>query len=112
MRADVTIPFIGKCLKESGLTVQRKDNLLYGSLAQEDDLIIGIEGSKITIAVALPEGMNENIWFTIESECQKREQFEGVFDESFKHLLESVRNYIGIRNRIQEYTKTAKGLPN
>ncbi len=112
MRTNVTIPFIGKCLEESGLAVQRKDNLLYGSLAQDDDLIVGIKGDKIAIAVALPEGINETIWFTIESECRKREQFEGVFDESFKHLLESVRNYIGIRNGIQEYTKIAKGLPN
>ena len=131
MRTTLTLPFIGKYLKASGLDVKRDGNAYYADLAQEKDLLVGLKKGKLSVAVALPVNEEEtetvsmladitmastmmtkvflvpeedgmNMWFAVETFCKTRGQFEEIFDPTFKLLLESVRTYVKIREEVEE----------
>ena len=127
----VTLPYIGRVLKDSGIELKRDGKAYYASLAQERDMIVGLQNSKLTVAVALPVNEEEidnvrmladltmastmmtkvfltsgddgmNMWFAIDTFCKTRGQFEEIFGLTFKQLLQSVRKYISIRNEIEK----------
>lgn len=52
-----------------------------------------------------------NLWFSVESFCKTRSEFERDFDTSFKLLLDSVKTYSKIRKEIME-AKEAEAIIN
>lgn len=131
MRTTLTLPFIGKYLKASGLDVKRDGNAYYADLAQEKDLLVGLKKGKLSVAVALPVNEEEtetvsmladitmastmmtkvflvpeedemNMWFAVETFCKTRGQFEEIFDPTLKILLGAVRTYAKIREEVEK----------
>lgn len=136
-----TIPYIERYLKKSGLNVQRDNKSLFVNFGYNLGFHVCFQKSKLSIAVALPVCEDEaeetiiianitmaytmmtkvfllhddnedlNLWFTVESFCKTRSEFERDFDSSFKLLLNSVKTYIKIRKEIME-AKEAKTIIN
>lgn len=102
MSTSITIPYIGKYLKSSGLEVKLDGNAYYADLVQEKDMLIGFKDDKLKVAVALPEDDGTNMWFAVEVFCKTRSQFKEIIGQTFKLLLESVRTYINIREDVEE----------
>lgn len=127
----ITLPFIGKYLKASGLDAKRDRDAYYANLVQEKDLLIGLKKGTLTVAVALPVNEEEienvsmladitmastmmtkvflvpgedgmSMWFAVETFCKTRRQFEEIFDPILNLLLKSVRTFIGIRDEVEE----------
>ena len=126
-----TVPFIGRCLKSMGMNATRDGDFYYVDLGYDSNLVIGFRRGRISVAVVMPAGWEEmeeqlllasmtmastlltkvflspegeemNIWFSAESLCKTRGEFEGVFDTLFKQLMKSVRTFVEIRERIAE----------
>lgn len=134
----MTLPFIGKSLKSMGMEAQRDGNAYYVDLGHDSCLVIGFRRGRISVAVVmpadwdvveellffasltmasttltkvflLPEDEDMNIWFSAESFCKTRGEFEEVFDALFKQLMKSVRTFVDIRDNISE-TMQAQSL--
>ena len=125
----MTLPFIGRSLKSMGMEAQRDGNAYYVDLGHDTCLVIGFRRGRISVAVEellffasltmasttltkvflLPEDEEMNIWFSAESFCKTRGEFEEVFDALFKQLMKSVRTFVDIRDNISE-TMQAQSL--
>jgi hypothetical protein len=128
---NATLPFIGKCLKNMGIDAKKNGNSFYVDLGYESSLVIGFRRGRISVAVVMPAQWEEvekllflasltmarttltkvfldpeeeemNIWFSVESLCRKRGEFEEVFDTLFKQLIKSVRLFVDIRDSIMD----------
>lgn len=128
-----TLPFIGRCLKDMGMYATRGGNSYYVDLGYESNLVISLQRGRISVAVVMPAGWEDieeqlvlasmtmartrlvkvflcpeedemNIWFSAESFCKTRGDFEIVFDALFNLLMRSVRLFLKIRDRM------AKGM--
>ena len=126
-----TLPFIGRCLKSMGMEATRDGDSYYVDLGFESNLVIGFRRGRISVAVVMPAGWDEideqlflasmtmasttltkvflcpegeemNIWFSAESLCKTRGEFESVFDALFKQLMKSVRRFVEIRDSVAE----------
>ncbi len=128
---NATLPFIGKCLKNMGIDAKKNGNSFYVDLGYEGSRVIGFRRGRISVAVVMPAQWEEvekllflasltmarttltkvfldpeeeemNIWFSVESLCRKRGEFEEVFDTLFKQLIKSVRLFVDIRDSIMD----------
>ncbi len=127
----VTLPFIGRHLRDSGFEATREGTVYYVDIAQESDMIIGFENNRLSVEVAMPINEEEfdavailsnitmaattltkiflipeedetNLWFSVETICKTRGQFEEAIDIMLKQLLESVRKFIEIREELEK----------
>lgn len=134
----MTLPFIGRSLKSMGMEAQRDGDAYYLDLGHDSCLVIRFRRGRITVAVVmpaewgaaqellffasltmasttltkvylLPEDEEMNIWFSAESFCKTRGEFEDVFDALLKQLMKSVRTFVDIRDNILE-TMQAQSL--
>jgi hypothetical protein len=134
----MTLPFIGRSLKSMGMDAQRDGNAYYVDLGHDSCLVIGFQRGRISVAVVmpaewdaveellfsasltmasttltkvflLPEDNEMHIWFSAESFCKTRGEFEEVFDALFKQLMKSVRTFVDICDNISE-TMRAQAL--
>lgn len=131
----MTLPFIGRSLKSMGLEAKKDGNAYYVDLGHDSCLVIGFRRGRISVAVVmpadwdaveellffasltmasttltkvflLPEDEEMNIWFSAESFCKTRGEFEVVFDALFKQLMKSVRTFVNIRDNVAEVIQT------
>lgn len=122
----VTLSFIGKYLKNSGIDFRRDGDAFYADIAQEGDFLIGLKKGKLTIALALfvneeeeetasmlagltmartmmtkiflsPGEEGMNIWFVVDAFCKTRYQFEEVFEPAFTQIHKSMDTYLKLR---------------
>lgn len=127
----VSLPYIGRYLKNAGLELERDGDAYYAGIAQEKDLLIGWKKGVLSVAVALPVDEEEmdavsimasatmagtdmtkvflvpnegepNLWFAVETFCKTRAQFEEMFDPIFEQLLKTVRKYLDLRYDIEK----------
>lgn len=127
----VTLPFIGRSLKSIGMDAIRNGDAYYVDLGFNSNLVIGYRRGKISVAVAMPtdkeeieehfviasavmvramltkvflapEGNEMIIWFSAESFCKVRGEFEVIFDALYKILMKSVRTFVEIRESVTE----------
>lgn len=135
----VSLPYIGRYLKEAGLDVERERDTYYAGLVQDSDLSIRWKNNVLSVAVALPveekeivaaatvatatidqvdmakifltSGNDEpNLWFSIDATCRTRSQFVDIFRQTFEQLLNLVREYQNLRYIIAK-TKQDKAMP-
>lgn len=131
----LTLPYIGRCLTEFGLDVERRDSSIALDLGCDAKLIIGIKNGVLSVAAALPshnededilylilnitmsktmmtkafiksEKKKDIIWFTVDTFCKTRKGFKPAFDRSFKILIKSVRTFMEIREYILNAVET------
>ena len=127
----VTLPFIGRSLKSMGMDATRNGDAYYVDLGFNSNLVIGYRRGKISVAVAMPtdkEEIEEHfviaravmvrtmltkvflvpeedemiMWFSVESFCKVRGEFEVIFDAHYKILMKSVRTFVEIRKSVTE----------
>lgn len=127
----MTLPFIGRSLKSMGMDARRDGDAFYVDLGHDSRLVIGFRRGRISVAVVmpadwdaveellfyasltmasttltkvflLPDDNEINIWFSAESFCKTRGEFEEVFDALFQQLMKSVRRFAEIRDRVAE----------
>lgn len=127
----VTLPFIGRSLKSMGMDATRNGDAYYVDLGFNSNLVIGYRRGKISVAVAMPtdkEEIKEHfmiaiavmvrtmltkvflvpeedemiMWFSVESFCKVRGEFEVIFDALYKILMKSVRTFVEIRESVTE----------
>ena len=127
----VTLPFIGRSLKSMGMDATRNGDAYYVDLGFNSNLVIGYRRGKISVAVAMPtvkeeieehfviasavmvrtmltkvflvpEGDEMIMWFSAESFCKVRGEFEVIFDALYKILMKSVRTFVEIRESVTE----------
>lgn len=127
----MTLPFIGRSLKSMGMDARRDGDAFYVDLGHDSCLVIGFRRGRISVAVVmpadwdaveellfyasltmasttltkvflLPDDNEINIWFSAESFCKTRGEFEEVFDALFQQLMKSVRRFAEIRDRVAE----------
>ena len=127
----VTLPFIGRSLKSMGMDAKRDGDAYYVDLGFNSNLVIGYRRGKISVAVAMPahkeeieehfviasavmvrtmltkvfltpEGDEMIIWFSAESFCKIRGEFEVIFDALYRLLMKSVRMFVEIRESIAD----------
>lgn len=71
-----------------------EEHLFFASLT--------IVSTTLTKVFLIPEDDEMNIWFSSESFCKTRGEFEEVFEALFKQLMKSVRTFADIRDRVAE----------
>lgn len=127
----MTLPFIDRSLKSMGMNARRDGDAFYVDLGHDSCLVIGFRRGRISVAVVmpadwdaveellfyasltmasttltkvflLPDDNEINIWFSAESFCKTRGEFEEVFDALFQQLMKSVRRFAEIRDRVAE----------
>ena len=56
----------------------------------------------LTKVFLVPEGDEMIMWFSVESICKVRGEFEVIFDALYKILMKSVRTFVEIRESVTE----------
>lgn len=127
----ITLPYIGRYLKEAGLDATRREKSFFVDLGFESGLMVGLNEGALSVAVTIPtdeehadmalaqanltmasttmtkvflqtEEDDMSMWFAVESFCRTRSEFDKIIEQMLNMLLNSVKMYFSFKEELLE----------